>query len=31
MQAIQYRDHDSFVREMNQRGLGYLLDPAPIL
>ena len=29
MQAIQYRDHDSFVREMNQRGLGYLLDPAP--
>jgi putative hydrolase of the HAD superfamily len=30
MQAIQYRDHDSFVREMNQRGLGYLLDPTPI-
>jgi putative hydrolase of the HAD superfamily len=29
MQAIQYRDHDSFVREMNQRSLGYLLDPTP--
>ena len=31
MQAIQYRDHDSFVREMNRRGLGYLLDPTPTL
>ena len=31
MQAIQYRDHDSFLREMNQRGLGYLLDPTPTL
>ena len=28
MQAIIYSDHDSFVREMNARGLGALLDPA---
>jgi len=27
MQAIQYRDHDSFVREMEQRGLAALLNP----
>lgn len=31
MQAIQYSDHDSFVHEMNQRGLAYLLDPSPTL
>ena len=31
MQAIQYTNHDAFVREMNHRGLGYLLDPTPTL
>lgn len=28
MQGILYRDHDSFVREMNSRGLDYLLQPS---
>jgi putative hydrolase of the HAD superfamily len=31
MKAVQYSDHDSFVREINRRGLGYLLDPTPTL
>ena len=28
MQAIQYTNHDVFVREMKERGLGELLEPA---
>lgn len=28
MVAVQYRDHDGFVREMNSRGLAYLLHPS---
>jgi putative hydrolase of the HAD superfamily len=29
MQAIQYTEHDLFLSQMQQRGLGYLLEPAP--
>jgi putative hydrolase of the HAD superfamily len=31
MQAIQYTNHDAFVREMKERGFGELLEPASIL
>jgi putative hydrolase of the HAD superfamily len=30
MQAIQYTNHEAFVREMTERGLGELLEPASI-
>ena len=30
MQAIQYTNHDTFVREMKERGLGGLLEPGTI-
>jgi putative hydrolase of the HAD superfamily len=30
MQAIQYSDHASFEREMETRGLGYLLNPSTV-
>jgi putative hydrolase of the HAD superfamily len=30
MQAIQYTNHDTFVREMNERGFGELLNPGKI-
>ncbi|MBS1799253.1 MAG: HAD family phosphatase [Acidobacteria bacterium] len=30
MKAIQYTDHPTFLREMQERGLGYLLNPTPV-